>query len=64
MTVAEQGFLHMQLGYRLHSGRHHRDIAGTEHGQILEGTARYLCDPQTGGGAHEECSIPQAIADC
>lgn len=43
-----------------HSEWHHQHAAVPQHGEVLEGPTRHLCDAQTGGGALEERPVQEA----
>lgn len=42
-----------------HAEWHHQHAAVAQYGEILEGSACYLCDAQTGGGAPKECPVQE-----
>lgn len=42
-----------------HTEWHHQHAAVAQHGEVLERSARHLCDAQTGGGAPEERPVQE-----
>lgn len=42
-----------------HAERHHQHAAVAQYGEVLERSARYLCDAQTSGGTPEERSVQE-----
>ena len=45
-----------------HPDRHHQHAADSQHGEVLEGSARHLCHAEACRGAHQECPV-QATSD-
>lgn len=52
-------FLFLQPDDQHHAEWHHQHAAVAQHGEVLEGSARYLCDAQTGRGAPEERPVQE-----
>lgn len=50
---------HLQPDDQHHAEWHHQHAAVAQHGEILERSACYMCDTQTGGGAPEERPVQE-----